>query len=405
VKGTYTVNATVTDNNGAKAFKTASITISPLTLTASFAFSPTNPTVGQMVTFTASVSGGTQPYSFNWSLGDGSSSTTNPTSHAYSSKGTFTISLTVTDMNGRVVTPPSQSITVMPLALTTDFSFTPASPVTSGQVVTFTAATTGGTTPYTYAWSFGDGQVGTGNPVMHAYSVTTMTTFTVTENVTDFNGVRVQATHPITVVPRGVTLIINFGPTTTIAGNTTFVSTISQGTPPYTCSWSFGDGTPTQTGCTAAHVYVASGTFSATLTVTDSANPANTNSLSQTITVEPNPSFIHGKIHWTHHQAVNTPETFTAKVGNPTTFTTTVTVTINVFQDTGVFVTQLTASVTLAPGASDLTLTLSFTPTVTGGYHFTGTTTYSATIPASPVSGTTTVTGTGNSKSGSFSVV
>ena len=375
-----------------------------MTLTASFTFSPSSPTVGQTATFTASVSGGTQPYSFNWNFGDGQSGSTNPATHSYSSKGTFTVALTVTDMNGKVATPASQSITVTPIALTTDFSFTPTNP-TSGQAVTFTAVTSGGTTPYAYAWSFGDGQVGAGNPAMHSYSVTTTTTFTVTENVTDFNGVLKQATHTITVVPVGVTLVINFGPTTTIAGNTTFVSTTTGGTPPYTCSWSFGDGTPSQTGCTTAHVYIAHGTFSATLTVTDSSNPANTNSKSQAITVEDNPAFIQGKLHWTHHQAVNTPETFTAKIGNPTTFTTSVTVTINVFQDTGVFVTQLTATVTLAPGQSMTNLQLSFTPTVTGKYHMTGTVTYSATIPASPIAGTTTVSGTGNSKSGSFAVV
>jgi len=44
-------------------------------LTAGFTYSPTTPTTGQTITFTASASGGTSPYSFSWSFGDGSTGT------------------------------------------------------------------------------------------------------------------------------------------------------------------------------------------------------------------------------------------------------------------------------------------------------------------------------------------
>ena len=221
--------------------------------------------------------------------------------------------------------------------------------------------------------------------------------------ITDLNAATASATHVVVVTQTVKSLKADFGPTTTVVGNTTFVTSISGGTAPYTCSWSFGDATPTQTGCSPVHTYIASGTFSATLTVTDSAS--NTLAVSHAVTVETNPSFVQGKLHWTHHFHIGTVQTFTAKISNPTTFTMTVTVTINIFQDTGVFVTQLTASETLAPGASDLSFTLSYTPAVTGKFHFTGTVTYSGTIPATPLPGTTTVVGTGNSKSGSYTVV
>ena len=49
-----------------------------------------------------------------------------------------------------------------------DFTFVPANPVI-GQTVTFTATTSGGTPPVTFAWTFGDGGTATGNPVTHAY--------------------------------------------------------------------------------------------------------------------------------------------------------------------------------------------------------------------------------------------
>src|SRR3989442_204920 len=53
-------------------------------LTASFTFSPSAPTVGQAVTFTGTASGGTSPYAFDWSFGDGATGTGNPAIHSFS---------------------------------------------------------------------------------------------------------------------------------------------------------------------------------------------------------------------------------------------------------------------------------------------------------------------------------
>lgn len=83
----------------------------PPPLAADFAFSPTNPNAGDTVTFTSLVSGGTSPYGYAWTFGDGTSaSVTNPT-HIYGSAGTFTVTLGVTDAVPATVTA-SKSITV-----------------------------------------------------------------------------------------------------------------------------------------------------------------------------------------------------------------------------------------------------------------------------------------------------
>ncbi|HWY28418.1 MAG TPA: PKD domain-containing protein, partial [Candidatus Sulfotelmatobacter sp.] len=66
-------------------------------LTANFNLTPSSPTVGQTVTFTATASGGTTPYTFSWSFGDGTTGTGNPTTHSYSTTGTFNAQLTVGD--------------------------------------------------------------------------------------------------------------------------------------------------------------------------------------------------------------------------------------------------------------------------------------------------------------------
>src|SRR5207249_10110855 len=65
VKGSYVVNATVTDFNAKKAFKAGTITISstPPSVTVT---GPSTGTVGTAVTFNAAATGGTTPYTFTW---------------------------------------------------------------------------------------------------------------------------------------------------------------------------------------------------------------------------------------------------------------------------------------------------------------------------------------------------
>jgi hypothetical protein len=76
--------------------------VAPQPLVASFTSACTGNLVVQ---FTASVSGGTSPYSFSWNFGDGNTGTGNPVSHTYIIGGTVvTVSLTVTDANGAKTT-------------------------------------------------------------------------------------------------------------------------------------------------------------------------------------------------------------------------------------------------------------------------------------------------------------
>ena len=59
---------------------------------------------GDNVYFTATVSGGFDPYNYKWDFGDKSTSTDETPSHAYNSTGKFTVSLTVTDDKGNTAT-------------------------------------------------------------------------------------------------------------------------------------------------------------------------------------------------------------------------------------------------------------------------------------------------------------
>jgi PKD repeat protein len=88
----------------------------------------------------------------------------------------------------------------------------------------------------------------------------------------------IQGSSPLTATASG-------SPSTGNAPLTvTFTSSGSGGTSPYTYSWNFGDGT-TGAGQNPTHTYNAAGTYTAIVTVTDSASPANTATANVPITV------------------------------------------------------------------------------------------------------------------------
>lgn len=107
--GTYTVTLTVTDSNSSQASDSLIITASAPALSATASASPISGEVPLTVSFTASVSGGTTPYSYSWNFGDDNSSSEQNPSHTYSDAGTYTITLTVTDSSN---SQASGSITI-----------------------------------------------------------------------------------------------------------------------------------------------------------------------------------------------------------------------------------------------------------------------------------------------------
>jgi len=66
-------------------------------LSTSVSFTPSTPSIGQTVTFSATVSGGTPPYGVGWDFGDGQISVGLSTTHVFSNTGTFNVTAAVTD--------------------------------------------------------------------------------------------------------------------------------------------------------------------------------------------------------------------------------------------------------------------------------------------------------------------
>jgi len=258
----------------------------PVLLSTSFTYSPSSPQVSQQVSFTASASGGTAPYTFSWAFGDGATGTGAAVYHTYSTTGSYSVVLTAKDSSPSQQTATSQqTITVTspppPPSLTASFTESLSNSVV-GQTVSFTGSASGGTAPYNYAWNFGDSSTGSGSSASHVYQ--TAGVYTVVLTVTDAAGHVASATNTVTVtLPLSASFTYspsNPAPLTNIQ----FTATATGGTTPYNYSWDFGDGT-TGTGAAATHSYLLPGTYTVTLTVVDANGLTTTATTTLTVAI------------------------------------------------------------------------------------------------------------------------
>ncbi|MEM2971066.1 MAG: PKD domain-containing protein [Candidatus Bathyarchaeia archaeon] len=212
--GNFTVKLTVVDNSSLTGEITSVIHVCQRP-TASFTFSPQEPLVDETVVFDASAStpdGGTI-ISYTWDFGDGNVTTVSEPviTHAYAYYGTYTVTLNVTDSEGKWDTD-SQTITVekAPVA---DFCWAPLYPQ-RGETVTFdaSASTPNGGTIVSYTWDFGDGNITTVSQptITHVYSATG--DYLVTLNVTDSEGRWDTESKIISVVARQYYLTVKTDP-------------------------------------------------------------------------------------------------------------------------------------------------------------------------------------------------
>jgi len=120
--GTYTVALTATGTNGSDTeTKTNYITVSaPAAPVAAFTASATSTTINTSITFTDQSAN--TPTSWSWNFGDGSTSTLQNPSHAYTTAGTYSVSLTATNAQGSNTLTKSSYITVSSVSYCTSAS-------------------------------------------------------------------------------------------------------------------------------------------------------------------------------------------------------------------------------------------------------------------------------------------
>jgi len=136
---------------------------------------------------------------YRWDFGDDNTTTwlTNPIiTHAYTTAGNYTVTLTVKD-NKQLTNSTQAQITVIDYP-TADFSYSPKTPLV-GETVTFNASTSepNGGSIISYQWDFGDGSTDHDITVTHAYS--SVGNYVVVLNVTDDEGLWDTENRTLTV--------------------------------------------------------------------------------------------------------------------------------------------------------------------------------------------------------------
>jgi flagellin-like protein len=200
--GQKDVTLTVTNTNGKTSTTTRLVNVAYDAPTAEFTISPPNPSVGQTITFTdVSIPGSTGIINlWSWNFGDSATSATQNPTHSYSTPGTKTVTLTVTDSNAKTsIVTHTMSINdnVSPVA---DFTFTPIVPAISQSVVFTDTSVAGSGTINQWSWSFGNGASPASSIVQNptaSYSSEGQKTVSLT--ITDSNGKTSTTTQTLQV--------------------------------------------------------------------------------------------------------------------------------------------------------------------------------------------------------------
>ena len=243
-------------------------------ITAGFTATPNSGQAPLTVQFTATSTG--SPVSWNWTFGDGSTSTAQSPQHTYNSTGAFTATLVISNAIGQF------SATNSVISVTPDPAPGPAArfrakPDTGRAPLTvqFTDASTG--RPVSWNWTFGDGSTSKARSPKHTYY--TAGTFTPMLVVSNSAGQFGSTNSSISVTP-GVTAAFVARPSAGPAPLTVQFTDRSSGAPT-AWNWAFGDGLSAATR-DPKHTYSSTGTFTATLTVS---NRTGQSSSSSTIVV------------------------------------------------------------------------------------------------------------------------
>jgi PKD repeat protein/uncharacterized protein YraI len=290
---TITVALWVTDDKGASHIATTQVKVENVAPMAE-AGGPYAGQVGSLITLAGTA---TDPglvdqvgLSYRWDFGDDTQGSGPLVSHSYQQAGSYEVKLTVTDKDGAQGTdtatvqvregnqPPAAILNGPTSGLVGEtLSFSGAgSADDDGRIVR-------------YVWDFGDRTTGSGVDVTHVYNV--VGSYQVTLTVTDDGGLSDSATQIVQVdepnLPPTATIS---GPASGLIGETlSFDGSGSSDSDGRIVSyaWDFGDEI-TGSGITVTHSYIATGSYTVTLTVTD--NGGLTGKATHAIQIHPSPT-------------------------------------------------------------------------------------------------------------------
>ncbi len=208
----------------------------------SMTYTPSNPKVGTVITFTTTIYSG---YQLDWNFGDGTTASnfSNQITHYYKNPGTYTVSVVDTGYS----LSDSTTVTVSEDRYITVSNSTPD----VGQTITITL--NNAKSP-PIKWDFGDGTIATGAAsINHTYN----TEGSYTIRAYDFNG---TATTPVTyTININNPKTVSWTPVSPYEGqNVHFTASHFRAA---TLKWDFGDGVIIQGGTTMEHIYKNFGVY------------------------------------------------------------------------------------------------------------------------------------------------
>lgn len=276
----FDVALRVTDCNGCQSFTSLNNVINVYAPPIA-AFSPTGSTTSCSTPLSVSFSNtstfaaqSAPNISYNWTFGDGGTSTAATPTHNYTTCGVFDVRLVVSDVAGNGCTDTLTMPALVQIQNLTTSITSSATNICAGNTANFTSNTSACIGTPTYAWNFGDGGTATTANPSHDYN--TPGTYTVTLTVSA-NGCTATATFGPINVSAGT--IADFTSATTASCTSPFTANFTNLTtnlPTITYAWDFGDPTSgasnTSTIRNPSHTYNTCGAFTVGLTITDTQN-------------------------------------------------------------------------------------------------------------------------------------
>lgn len=232
---------------------------------ADFSANTTTACAPALITFTDHSTG--SPTAWEWNLGNSTIAINQNPSTSYTTPGTYTVSLKVTNSSGTNTKTLVNYITIVPAPIV-GFTSTDTAISCAPKAVSFTNTSNPNSTgATTYLWDFGDGSFSSQVNPTHTYTVAG--TYNVSLVVTNGAGCtnvfnRAQYVRVAPQPTAGFTAINNNSCTAPVTAS--FTNT-SSGAVSYL--WDFGDG-GTSTAASPTHTYTTSGSFTVKLIATNS---------------------------------------------------------------------------------------------------------------------------------------
>jgi PKD repeat protein len=232
--GNYTIALIWSDTGGPSHTSEFSVLVLA-SLNVSITASPTTPVLGQLVNFSALVTGGEAPFEFAWNFGDGGTGgNLEQISHVFTTDGPFEVNVTARDELG-IVREFSMNMSIalnLSIAGRWDLGAAPLDE-------SFASRVTGGTPGYSYLWRFGDGGTSTQADPTYVYSIPGL--YLATLIVNDRSGQGAVSSWTIMVSRGGgpLSVTLNTSETVVSPGSSTAVTAqVYGGQGGYSLNWS-----------------------------------------------------------------------------------------------------------------------------------------------------------------------